>query len=94
MSLYSKEFDTILSVHVTEKASRCAQHGQYVFKVRGDASKTDIKKAVETAYGVNVQNCQVSNRKGKHKARRNGFTKATRIAYVTLKDGQQLNAVE
>ena len=91
MSIYSKHYDVLLAQHITEKSSRCGQLGQHVFKVRADASKTDIKKAIEKAYNVEVSSCQVLNRKGKHRARRNGYTKASKIAYVTLKDKQQLN---
>lgn len=94
MSLYSTQYDVILARHITEKSSRCGEKGQYVFKVRTDASKSDVKKAVEAAYEVEVESCQVVNRKGKYRARRNGHTKAIRLAYVTLKNNQQLNLTE
>jgi large subunit ribosomal protein L23 len=91
---FSKQYDILESQRITEKSSRCAQHNQYVFKVIKDATKTEISKAIEGIYKVNVKACNVVNRKGKFRARRNGHTKPFKLAYVTLESGQELNLTE
>jgi len=91
---YSKHYDILEAQRITEKSSRCAQFNQYVFKVRKDATKTEISKAIETIYKVNVKSCNVVNRKGKFRARRNGHTKPFKLAYVALESGQELNLTE
>jgi|AntRauTorckE5430_2_1112549.scaffolds.fasta_scaffold02829_3 large subunit ribosomal protein L23 len=91
---YAEYFDILEAQRITEKTSRVAANGQYVFKVRKDATKTVIMRAVETIYKVKVKACNVVNRPGKFRARRNGHTKAFRIAYVTLESGQELNLTE
>jgi large subunit ribosomal protein L23 len=91
---YSAQLDILEGQRITEKSSRCAQHNQYVFKVRKDASKTVISRAVEEIYNVKVKSCNVLNRPGKFRSRRNGHTKAFKVAYVTLESGQQLNLTE
>lgn len=91
---YAKYYDILQKQHITEKSSRIGEKGQYVFKVRKDATKKTISNAIEEIYSVNVKSCNVVNRPGKHRARRNGHTKAFKIAYVTLVSGQELNLTE
>ena len=68
--------------------------GQMVFKVKTDATKLQIKSAIQNIYGVKVLKCQVVNRPGKFMARRNGHTKRFRIAYLTLEKNQSINLTE
>ncbi|MCP8352488.1 uL23 family ribosomal protein [Candidatus Synchoanobacter obligatus] len=89
--IQSSQFDILEAQRITEKTSRCSAHNQYVFKVRKDATKTLIKRLISETYGVKVKACNIVNRRGKFKARRNGSTKAFKIAYVTLESGQELN---
>lgn len=91
---YAAHYDILQSQHITEKSSRCAINNQYVFKVRKDATKTSVSQAIETIYGVKVKACNIANRPGKFRARRNGHTKSFKIAYVTLESGQELNLAE
>lgn len=91
---YAEYYDILEAQRITEKTSRVAADGQYVFKVRKDASKTTISQAIEKIYNVKVKACNVVNRPGKFKARKNGHTKPFRIAYVTLESGQELNLAE
>lgn len=91
---YAEHYDIIEALRVTEKSSRVAANGQYVFKVRKDATKKSISQAIEKIYDVKVKACNVVNRPGKYRARRNGQTKSFRIAYVTLESGQELNMAE
>ena len=84
----------LLGPLVSEKSSRLTEQSQqFVFKVRPDANKLEIKKAVESLFGVNVQSVQVVNVKGKVKrfgrglGRRNDWKKA----YVRLQEGQEID---
>ena len=79
---------------VSEKSTRVAdQSRQMVFKVRPDASKPEIRKAVEKMFGVTVSAVQVLNVKGKVKrfsktvGRRSDWKKA----YVTLAEGSDID---
>lgn len=86
--------EIILSPHLSEKAAIGSQkHNQYVFKVQKSASKPEIKLAIESLFNVNVSAVRVLNVKSK--ARRFGKvvgrTKGWKKAYLTLKDGQQID---
>jgi len=89
-----KLFHVILAPHVSEKSTRAAEKGnQIVFRVRPDASKPDIKAAVEKLFNVEVQSVTVANVKGKTKAfsRTPGRRQDWKKAYVKLKPGQDIN---
>ncbi|WP_106475539.1 50S ribosomal protein L23 [Phytohalomonas tamaricis] len=85
-------FKVLLGPHMTEKAAFAAEHNQYVFKVASDATKPEIKKAVEALFGKKVDRVQVLNMKGKTKrsARGEGRRSGYRKAYVTLAAGETL----
>jgi len=85
-------FKVLLGPHVTEKAAMAAERNQYVFKVASDATKPEIKKAVEALFGKKVGSVQVLNMKGKTKRTTNGvgLRKGYRKAYVTLAAGETL----
>jgi large subunit ribosomal protein L23 len=79
---------------ISEKATRIAdKHNQVLFKVLRDASKPEIKAAVELMFKVEVESVQVVNHKGKAKrfGRSMGRRDHVRKAYVSLKPGQELN---
>ena len=87
----------LLAPQVSEKATFVAdKHNQVIFRVASDATKPEIKAAVELLFKVEVGAVQVANVKGKVKrfkgavGRRKGWKKA----YVSLKPGQELNFVE
>ena len=86
-------YNTILSPHVTEKATMGSELGQVTFKVAIDATKPQIKEAVETLFGVKVKAVNTIVQKGKTKVfkgfrgKRNDFKKAV----VTLEDGQVID---
>lgn len=84
----------LLSPHISEKSSIVAdQNNQIVLKVATDASKPEIKKAVEMLFDVKVDRVQVTNVKGKTKrfgakmGRRSDWKKA----YITLQEGQEID---
>ena len=81
--------------HLSEKAHIAAEKNQVVLKVRKDASKNDIRKAVELLFDVKVDSVTVVNVKGKIKrfgqtyGRRSDWKKA----YITLAEGSSIDAV-
>ena len=84
----------ILAPQITEKATRLAdKHQQIAFKVRTDATKPEIKAAVELVFSVEVQSVTVANVEGKQKraGRVMGRRKDWKKAYVSLKPGQEIN---
>jgi large subunit ribosomal protein L23 len=84
----------LIAPHVTEKTSLAMQnHNQYTFKVRREATKTDIKKAVELMFEVKVSGVQVVNESGKTRrfGRSIGRTQDWKKAYVSLVAGQTID---
>jgi large subunit ribosomal protein L23 len=87
----------ILAPVVTEKATFVAEkNNQVAFRVIADATKPEIKAAVELLFKVQVEAVSVLNRKGKVKrfGRFVGRRRNERKAYVSLKDGQEINLAE
>ena len=87
----------LLAPIVTEKATFVAEKNQQVaFRVVADATKPEIKAAVELLFKVQVESVQVLNRKGKVKrfGRFMGRRRTERKAYVSLKDGQEIDFAE
>ena len=84
----------LIAPHVTEKTSLAMQnHNQYTFRVRRDATKTDIRKAVELMFDVKVSGVQVVNEPGKERrfGRTAGRTQDWKKAYVSLAAGQTID---
>ncbi len=84
----------LLAPQISEKATFIAEkHEQVIFRVATDATKPEIKAAVEMMFNVSVNSVQVTNVKGKVKGagrnvgRRNNWKKA----YVCLVAGQEIN---
>jgi len=87
-------FQVLKGPHASEKAAIVADvSNQYVFKVAVDATKLEIKKAVEQLFDVRVQEVNTLRVKGKVKRNRFGFTtKSTwKKAYVKLEQGQDID---
>ncbi|HEY5764328.1 MAG TPA: 50S ribosomal protein L23 [Rhodocyclaceae bacterium] len=87
----------LLAPQISEKATYIAdKNEQVIFRVAPDATKPEIKAAVELLFKVQVESVQVANVKGKEKrvgrniGRRQGWKKA----FVSLKPGQEINFVE
>jgi large subunit ribosomal protein L23 len=84
----------LIAPHVTEKTSLAMQnHNQYTFRVRREATKTDIKQAVELMFDVKVSGVQVVNEPGKTRrfGNRAGRTQDWKKAYVSLAQGQAID---
>ena len=91
-----RKFEILRRPRVTEKATNVAEFGAYVFDVAIDATKAEIRAAIEQIFGVRVKSVNTLNQDGKKKrfrgkpGRRNHFKKA----YVTLMPGQSLEAIQ
>lgn len=90
--------DVLIAPVVSEKSYGLLEENVYTFTVAPDASKPEIKQAVETIFDVTVLKVNTLNRKGKRKRnRRNGtFGKRsdTKRAMVTLVDGDEIDLFE
>lgn len=88
-----KLMQVLLGPHVSEKATSLADGGQFVFKVRGDATKSDIRQAVELLFEVKVERVSVARIPAKTKrfGQRLGRRQAWKKAYVRLAPGQDIN---
>jgi large subunit ribosomal protein L23 len=86
----------ILAPQVSEKSTFVGEkNDQYIFRVLQDATKPEIKAAVELMFKVQVESVQVANVKGKEKrfGRFMGRRRNWKKAYVSLKDGQAISFV-
>ena len=81
--------DILLSPVVSEKSYALLDQGKYTFLVDPRANKSEIKKAVETIFGVKVASVHTLNRQGKARRTRFGVgrRKDTKRAIVTLREG-------
>jgi large subunit ribosomal protein L23 len=92
----SKEslMNVLIGPHVSEKSARVSEgSNQFVFRVRRDAKKPDIKAAVELMFEVKVESVNVVNTEGKQKrfGQRLGRRQDFKKAYVRLAPGQNIN---
>jgi len=84
-------YQVLLAPHISEKSTFVAErNNQVVFRVAADATKPEIKAAVEALFKVDVESVQVVNVKGKQKrfCRFTGRRSDVRKAYVGIRDGQ------
>jgi large subunit ribosomal protein L23 len=88
-----RHYDVIVAPHITEKATLLSEHNAVVFRVAGDATKPEIKAAVEALFNVNVTGVNTIVQKGKTKKwKGKPYTRSDiKKAIVTLKDGQSID---
>ena len=93
MSKDARHYDTIVAPVITEKATIASENNQFVFKVRRDATKPQIKAAVEKLFDVKVTAVNTALRKGKNKVFRGvrGKQQDVKKAVVTLADGHRID---
>jgi len=87
----------LVAPSVSEKATLIAERrNQIAFRVLQDATRLEVKAAVEMLFKVEVESVNILNQKGKAKrfGRFNGRRRHVRKAYVCLKAGQELNFAE
>lgn len=89
----ARHYDVITAPHITEKSTLASENNAVVFKVAGDATKPQIKEAVEAIFGVSVTGVNTLVMKGKTKRWKGKPYKRTdqKKAIVTLKDGDSID---
>lgn len=88
-----EHYDVILQPVVTEKTTLQSENHQIVFKVRGSATKPQIKAAVEKLFSVKVESVNTLIRKGKERIfrGRRGRLSDVKKAIVTLEEGHTID---
>jgi large subunit ribosomal protein L23 len=88
-----RQYCVIRAPHITEKATACAEKNCVVFKVALDATKHEVKQAIENVFGVKVLKINTSIEPGKTKRfrQRVGRQSDFKKAYVRLVEGQSID---
>jgi large subunit ribosomal protein L23 len=86
-------YDVVLAPHITEKSTLLSEHNAVVFKVASDATKPEIKAAVEALFGVTVTGVNTLTQKGKSKRWKGRPYQRSDVkkAIVTLAEGQSID---
>ena len=92
----TRHYDVIVAPHITEKATLLSEHNAVVFRVAQDATKPQIKAAVEALFGVKVTGVNTLTAKGKTKRwKGRPYTRSdVKKAVVTLAEGQSIDITE
>lgn len=88
-----RHYDIIVAPVITEKATIASEFNKVVFKVARDATKPQIKEAVEKLFDVKVRSVNTINRPGKMKVFRGrfGMQQDSKRAVVTLEEGHRID---
>ena len=89
----ARHYDVIVAPHITEKATLASEHNAVVFKVANDATKPQIKEAIEAIYDKKVVGVNTIVVKGKTKRWKGRAYKRTDVkkAIVTLAEGEMID---
>jgi large subunit ribosomal protein L23 len=89
----ARHYDVILSPHITEKSTLASEHNAVVFKVANDATKPQIKEAIEAIYDKKVVAVNTLVMKGKTKRWKGKAYKRSDVkkAIVTLAEGEMID---
>jgi len=93
MTIDTRHYDVIVSPVITEKATMASEFNKVTFKVRRDATKPQIKAAVEKLFDVKVKSVNTLVRLGKIKVFKNklGQQSDVKRAVVTLEEGHRID---
>ena len=88
-----RHYDVIIAPVITEKATLASERNQVIFRVAKNATKPEIKEAVEKLFNVKVESVNTLVRKGKYKSSRGhaGFQSDVKNAIVTLVEGHKID---
>ena len=91
-----RHYDVIVAPHITEKSTLVSEQNAVVFRVANDATKPEIKAAVEAIFGVSVTGVNTIVQKGKTKKwKGTPYTKSdVKKAIVTLAAGESIDITE
>ena len=92
----NRHYDVVVAPHITEKSTLLSENNAVVFKVANDASKPEIKAAVEAIWGVKVTSVNTLTTKGKTKRWKGKPYKRSDVkkAIVRLAEGQSIDITE
>jgi large subunit ribosomal protein L23 len=92
----NRHYDIVLAPHITEKSTMLSEQNAVVFKVAGDASKPEIKAAVEALFNVKVTGVNTIVSKGKTKRWKGQAYQRSdaKKAIVTLAEGEMIDITE
>ncbi len=92
----TRHYDVVVAPHITEKSTLLSEHNAVVFRVANDATKPQIKAAVEALWGKKVLAVNTMVTKGKTKRwKGKPYTKSDfKKAIVTLADGESIDVTE
>ena len=92
----NRHYDVVVAPHITEKSTLLSENNAVVFKVANDASKPQIKAAVEAIWGVDVKSVNTLVTKGKTKRwKGKPYTRSdVKKAIVRLAEGQSIDITE
>lgn len=93
LAIDARHYDVIIAPVITEKATLASESNQVVFKVRKEATKPEIKAAVERLFDVKVTSVNTLIRKGKRKVFKGtrGTQSDVKKAVVTLAEGHRID---
>lgn len=88
-------YQVFKSPHVTEKATDLVNNRQYIFKVWSKANKIEIKKAIESLYGVDVMSVKIIkiSKKRRRLGKITGWRKGYKKAIIKIKEGQKIEVL-
>jgi large subunit ribosomal protein L23 len=88
-----RHYDVIIAPVITEKATMASEHNKVLFKVRKDATKPQIKEAIEKLFDVKVKSVNTVIRRGKVKVfkGRLGQQSDSKRAIITLEEGHRID---
>ena len=89
----NRHYDVVVAPHITEKSTLLSENNAVVFKVANNATKPEIKAAVEALFGVTVKAVNTLVQKGKTKRwKGKPYTRSdVKKAIVTLAEGQSID---
>ncbi|PIR91313.1 50S ribosomal protein L23 [bacterium (Candidatus Gribaldobacteria) CG_4_9_14_3_um_filter_36_15] len=95
MMMIDVAYRILKTPHITEKATDSMENNQYTFKVYKNSNKQEVKKAIESVYGVDVVSVKMINipRKRKRLGKISGWKKGGKKAIVRIKKGQKIEIV-
>lgn len=95
-AIENRHYDVVLAPHITEKSTLVSEQNAVVFKVANDATKPEIKAAVEALFNVKVTGVNTIVQKGKTKKwKGKPYTRSDmKKAIVTLAEGNQIDVTE
>ncbi|MCZ8369134.1 MAG: 50S ribosomal protein L23 [Porphyrobacter sp.] len=89
----ARHYDVIIAPHITEKSTLASEHNAVVFKVAGNATKPQIKEAIEAIYDKKVVSVNTLIQKGKTKRWKGKAYQRSDVkkAIVTLAEGEMID---